>query len=118
MRMCFMRPDDRTLVMHMIDAAEDIGRFTHGSNAADLENDRILLFALVRALEVLGEAANGVTSETRALAPEIPWNLVVATRNRLIHGYFDVDPEIVWQTATVEVPKLLPGLRKLLEELS
>jgi uncharacterized protein with HEPN domain len=67
----------------MIDASEEIGRFVEGRNAVDLETDRMLLFALVRALEVLGEAANGVTPETRALAPEIPWNLVVATRNRL-----------------------------------
>ncbi len=112
-----MRHDDRTRVAHMIDACEEIARFLAGKRVDDLETDRMLLFALVRALEVLGEAANVVTPETRASAPEIPWALVVATRNRLIHGYFDVDPEIVWRTASDEVPKLLPDLRRLMEKL-
>lgn len=104
--------------MHMIEACEDIGRFLSGRRADDLETDRMLLFALVRALEVLGEAAHGVTPETQAKAPAIPWSLVVATRNRLIHGYFDVDAEIVWRTAAEEVPRLLPGLSELLMELN
>lgn len=101
----------------MIEACEEIGRFLGGRHADDMETDRMLLFAVVRALEVLGEAANGVTPETRAKASDVPWSLVVATRNRLIHGYFDVDPEIVWQTTSEEVPKLMPLLSQLLEEL-
>lgn len=112
-----MRPDDPTRIAHMIDACEEIGRFIAGRSASDLEGDRLLLFALVRAIEVLGEAANGVTAETRERAPEVPWSLIVATRNRLIHGYFDVDPEIVWRTATIEVPDLLPKLWQMRRRL-
>lgn len=97
----------------MIDACEEIGRFVAGRSARDLESDRMLLFALVRAIEVLGEAANGVTLETRKRAPDVPWSLIVATRNRLIHGYFDIDPEIVWRTSTVEAPELVPKLWQL-----
>lgn len=112
-----MRPDDRTRIAHMLEACRDIAGFIQGRAPSDLENDRMLLFALVRALEVLGEAANGVTSETRGKAPQIPWNLVVAARNRLIHGYYDVDPEIVWRTASEEVPALVPELQRLLAGL-
>lgn len=75
------------------------------------------LFAIVRALEVLGEAASGVSLATRETTPDIPWNLIVATRNRLIHGYFDVNPTIVWRTATEEVPSLVPALRLALRAL-
>lgn len=112
-----MRPDDRTRVAHMVDACDEIARFLAGRAEGDLETDRMLLFAVVRALEVVGEAANGVSTDTQDKAPDVPWRLVAATRNRLIHGYFDVDPEIVWRTASEEVPKLLPALKRLLAEL-
>ena len=59
------------------------------------------------------EAANKITPETQAVAPEVPWRGIVGMRNRLIHGYFDIDTAIVWKTATAEVPALLSPLRKL-----
>jgi len=113
-----LRPDDRLRVIHMIEACEELERFISGRVPKDLEIDRMLLFAVVRALEVLGEAGAGVTPETRLLAPDIPWTLIVATRNRLIHGYFDIDSEIVWTTASEEVPMLVPLLINLRDKLS
>jgi len=69
----------------------------------------MLLFALVRAIEIVGEAANKISDEARAALPAIPWPAIVGMRNRLIHAYFEVDPQLVWQTATVEQPgALLP----------
>jgi uncharacterized protein with HEPN domain len=73
----------------------------------------MLLFALVRALEIIGEAASRVTEGTRAAAADIPWNLIVSMRNRLIHAYFDIDVNVVWKAATEELPELLPKLRAL-----
>jgi uncharacterized protein with HEPN domain len=64
-------------------------------------------------MEILGEAANKITPETRAAAPQVPWVALVSMRNRLIHGYFDIDTTIVWRTATVETPALVPLLRAL-----
>lgn len=97
----------------MIDAAETVGQFMSGRSRADLDSDRMLLFAVVRAIEVVGEAAGKVTEETRTEAPEIPWAAIVSMRNRLIHGYFDIDPEIVWKTVSKELPDLLPRLQCL-----
>lgn len=108
-----MRNDDRVRILHMIDAADAAGRFMTGRQRADLDTDRMLLFAVVRAVEVIGEAASKVSEETRAQAPGIPWGGIVSMRNRLIHGYFDIDTEIVWKTATDELPALLPELRAL-----
>lgn len=99
----------------MIDAAETVGQFMSGRSRADLDSDRMLLFAVVRAIEVVGEAAGKVTEETRTGAPEIPWAAIVSMRNRLIHGYFDIDPEIVWKTVSKELPDLLPRLQRLLD---
>ena len=72
----------------------------------------MLVFALVRAIEIVGEAAS---KKTREAAADIPWSLIVSMRNRLIHAYFDVDHQVVWKTATEELPQLLPRLRALVE---
>jgi uncharacterized protein with HEPN domain len=108
-----MRDDDRVRILHMIDAAEAVAEFVAERRTDDLDRDRMLLFALVHAIEIFGEAASELSPEPRAAAPEIPWSAIISMRNRLIHGYFDVDTTIVWKTATVEVPALAPLLRTM-----
>lgn len=71
----------------------------------------MLLFALTRAIEILGEAASKISEEARAELPLIPWSRIVAMRNRLVHAYFDIDRNILWRTATEELPELLRLLR-------
>ena len=97
----------------MIEAGEAVAQFLAGRERADLDRDRLLLFAVVRAIEVMGEAASKVTGETRLDAADVPWGAIVGMRNRLIHGYFDINTEIVWRTAAREIPPLLPRLRAL-----
>ena len=89
-----MRPEDRTRILHMIEAAETVADFVAGGAREDLDSDRMLLFALVRVVEVLGEAAAKVSPEMRSAAAGIPWPQIVAMRNRLMHAYFDVNPDI------------------------
>jgi uncharacterized protein with HEPN domain len=108
-----MRFEDVARIRHMIDASETVRQFMSGRQRADLDSDRMLLFAVVRAIEVVGEAAGKVTEETRADAQDIPWSAIVSMRNRLIHGYFDIDTEIVWKTVSRELPDLLPRLQHL-----
>ncbi len=91
-------------MLHMVEAAETAITFAEGRRRSDLDQDRMLLFALVRAIEIIGEAATRISPETRAEATEIPWKLIVAMRNRLTHAYFDVDRDILWNTATGELP--------------
>lgn len=71
----------------------------------------MLLFAVVRAIEIVGEAAARLTDEGRASLPGIPWPAVVGMRNRIVHAYFDVDREIVWRTVDTELPALIAALR-------
>ena len=111
-----MRAEDRVRVLHMIDAAETVASFIAGRVRDDLDRDRLLLFGVVHAIEVIGEAAVKVSEETRAAAPGVPWNAIVGMRNRLAHGYFDIDTGIVWQTAISEVPEILAPLRALIGE--
>ena len=109
-----MPPEDRVRLLHMIEATETALGFVASRERADLDADAMLRFALVRAIEIIGEAAGRVSAETRTAAPHLPWNLLVAMRNRLIHAYFATDHDILWRTATEELPTLLPTLRALL----
>lgn len=111
-----MRVEDLVRVRHMIDAAESATAFVSGRSRVDLQDDKMLQFALVRAIEIVGEAASKVTAETRALSPGIPWQAIVGMRNRLVHAYFDVDGDVLWAAATSEVPALLVQLRALAEQ--
>jgi uncharacterized protein with HEPN domain len=100
----------------MIRAAETACDFVSGRTRRDLDTDQMLLFALVRAIEIIGEAASRVGAETRQVTADIPWALIVSMRNRLIHGYSDINHEVVWKTATEELPELLPKLKALIKE--
>lgn len=108
-----MPPEDRIRWQHMIDAAEDAMSFMSGRMRADLDQDRMLLFAVVRAIEIIGEAASKITPQTRSAHPEIPWPAIVGMRNRLIHAYFEIDTTLVWATVTKEVPILLAQLKAI-----
>jgi uncharacterized protein with HEPN domain len=111
-----MPPEDRARFLHMIEATQTALNFVAGRQRADLDADQMLLFAVVGAIEVIGQAAGKIIQPTRRATPEIPWGLVVSMRNRLIHAYFDVDHEVVWKTATLELPGLLPKFRALVQE--
>lgn len=110
-----MPPEDIVRLRHMLEAIEDASSFISGRARGDLDSDKMLRFALVRCVEIVGEAAGRLSNETRSLTPEIPWAAIVGMRNRLVHAYFDVDTEIVWKTVTVELPALAAELRPLLQ---
>jgi len=78
----------------MIEAAETVGAFVAARHRADLDTGRMLLFALVRAVEIIGEAASRLSAEARAAAPAVPWVQITGMRNRLIHAYFDIDHDV------------------------
>ncbi|MBF0627704.1 MAG: DUF86 domain-containing protein [Magnetococcales bacterium] len=106
--------EDSVRIRHLLDAAIHATQFMAGRSLEDVRSDPMLLFALIRCLEVIGEAAGDLSSGCRANAPSIPWSSMIAMRNRLIHGYFDVDPEIVWRTVMDRLPGLIPQLQDLL----
>lgn len=111
-----MRDEDRIRVRHMVEAAETAQRFVAGRQRAELDGDQVLLFALVRAVEIIGEAASKISQATRDTHPEIPWKAIIGMRNRLVHAYFDINTEILWVAVTAEIPALLPQLETLLGE--
>jgi uncharacterized protein with HEPN domain len=111
-----MSPHERVRVRHMVDAVEAAARFAHGRSRADLDRDEMLRFALVRAVEVVGEAAGRVSPEAQAALPEVPWREIVAMRNRLVHAYLDINLDILWTTVTQALPPLLGQLSPIAEQ--
>ena len=108
-----MSAEDLVRLRHMVEAAQSAINFMSGRDRADLSQDRMLLFAVTRAIEIVGEAASKMSDETRSAHDGIPWKAIVGMRNRLVHAYFDVNVDVVWQTVTVEIPHLLPELVSL-----
>lgn len=100
----------------MLDAALEIQHYARSSTRDDLSSDRKLLHSLVRLLEIIGEAASQVSAELRDQAPEIPWDIMVGMRNRLVHAYFAINLKIVWSTSTEDIPPLIAALERLLSE--
>jgi uncharacterized protein with HEPN domain len=100
---------------HMLDHAKEAVSLARGKNRADLDKDRLLNLALVRLLEIIGEAASRIPKNERDLYPNIPWPEMVGLRNRLIHGYDEVDFDILWQIVSSDLPPLIKNLEKLLE---
>ncbi len=98
----------------MLNAARTAQDFTRERSRADLDTDAMLSLALVRLLEIVGEAAKNTPQSTKDDAPQIPWREIAATRDRLIHGYFDVDLDIVWQIITQDLPPLIAALEALI----
>lgn len=87
------------------------------SSPAELAANRKTLYAVVRALEIVGEAAKPVPREVRARVPEVPWAAMAGMRDRLIHGYREVDTALVWRTATAATVDAEEGVRRLLDQL-
>lgn len=105
--------DDASRLRHMLDAACKAVEFSAGKNRGSLDSEEQLVLSLTRLIEIIGEAARNVSLDMRSEHPEIPWSDIVGTRDRLTHGYFEVDYDIVWQIVSSDLPKLIPQLKKL-----
>ena len=117
LKSCSMPQRDLLYLRHMLDAVERIRRYLDGVGLEDFEADEVLQDAVIRQLEILGEAASRVDQEYRSSNPQIPWSKAISTRNRLIHGYLSVDMEIVYRTATHHVPRLRLSLEQAVDDL-
>jgi uncharacterized protein with HEPN domain len=108
--------DDIIRLRHMLDATLEAMEFVEGRSRPDLDTDRMLSRAVVRDIEIVGEAASKVSQEARELCPGLPWSNLVGMRNKLIHGYFNVDLDRIWDTVTGDLPVLAKELRRILDE--
>ena len=109
-----MLRNDEIRLRHILDAAREAVAFAENRSRNDLDKNRMLSLAFLRLLEVIGEATRGISEELRAAHTEIAWKKMAGMRDRLIHGYFDVNLDVVWETVSQDLPPLITQLQKLL----
>jgi len=108
--------DPRERVRDILEAIAAIERHLHRGRV-EFERDELLQGWFVRNLQIIGEAARALPEDVRTLAPEIPWPKLAGMRNVLVHGYFDIDADIVWEAASRDAPALRTPLERLLQHL-
>lgn len=106
-----MPPDDLIRLRHMAEAARLAIGFCQGRQRADLDSDAMLRLAVLHAAQIVGEAAAKMSAAGRSEAPAIDWPVIVGMRNRLVHAYFDINADILWETVLQGLPALLMKLQ-------
>ena len=102
-----MKKADLVRFRHMLDAAKEAREISSGKSRQDIENERLLNLSLVRLLEIMGEAANLISSDLQTKYSKIEWSQIIGMRNRLIHGYDNIDYDILYQTIKKDIPPLI-----------
>jgi uncharacterized protein with HEPN domain len=108
------RRDDLVRLRDMLDHARMAVQFVESRTQRDLESDRMLALACLRALEIVGEAASRISPEFRNAHPEFSWRDMIAMRNRLIHAYASIDFVVIWTTIVNDMPPLIAALEPLM----
>jgi len=103
--------DWRLYIDDMIAFSENVINYTEGFDQESFVSSGLNYDATVRNLELIGEAATHIPDHVRSAYPDIPWRMVIATRNRLIHGYLGIDSDILWSIIQDEVPSLRIALK-------
>jgi uncharacterized protein with HEPN domain len=108
--------DDQVYLKHMLDHAREAVEMVAGKTQADLAQHRMLELALIRLVEIIGEAATRVSSEMKSSNPQVPWREIIGMRNRLTHGYDTVDLKVLWDTIAEDLPPLITDLEKIIKQ--
>lgn len=102
----------------ILNSIADINQFTDNLDFDDFRNDKKTVYAVIRCLEIIGEAVKKIPADIRELYPSIPWQAIAGMRDKLIHDYFGVDVELVWDTVQGELDQLNEVLQKVVDSLS
>jgi uncharacterized protein with HEPN domain len=113
-----MSRDPSLFLQDILDSAAKVQRYTAGLSQEAFEADGMAYDAVIRNLEVIGEAAKQVPQGLRDSAPEVPWRMICGFRDHLAHAYFGLDNDTVWEVVATELPTLAQAVRRLLQNLS
>lgn len=109
-----MSPSDTELLKHILDEINFLQETTSGKDFLAVKDDPVLSRAIIRSLEIIGEASNKLDEKLKAGTPHIEWRKITNTRNKLIHNYFGVDYEIVWNIIVDKLPALKDDIQHLI----
>lgn len=106
--------NDQVYVGHMVDTATKAVSFVSSMSREDFDNNEPLRLAVTHLLQIVGEAARRVSLEFRDAHPEIPWKVIVGMRSKIVHDYFSIDEDVVWETVKTDLAPLIVKLERLL----
>ncbi len=108
---------DPARLNHMLMAIDNVAEFIAGKNEQDLFTDKLLFYAVVKNIEIIGEAANKLTKDLRSSYPEVDWEIIMGMRHVLVHDYYAINPHIAWITAVNNLPPLRCKIEQILESI-
>jgi len=111
-----MRPEDKVRLQHIIDEANEACTYARDISFDEFLKDGKTARAIMRSVEIIGEAASKLSDELRKEHPEVPWQKIVGMRNRLIHVYFDIDFKTLWQTVKDNLPSLIEQIKAIINK--
>lgn len=111
------KPRDKERLLHIIEAIDNILEFVEGKSFEAYKKDKILRFAIIKNLEIVGEAAYLMTKDFKAANSSIEWADIIGMRHILVHGYYQIKDEIIWATIETDLQPLKGNIEKLLSEL-
>ena len=112
-----MSNNDLNRLRHIRDASEKILQITLNKSLEDFIEDELISLASIHLIEIIGEAANDISSLIVESHPEVPWTSIIGMRNRLIHKYYDINLEIVWNTIIKDIPSLFEKINEIIASL-
>jgi len=113
-----MKKDDSVYLLHIMDAFVQIERYTDGVSHDDFMENSLLQDGVIRQLEIMGEASRSLSEDIRNDYPHIPWRQMIGLRNRMIHAYFNVNLQIIWEIVKGDIPDLKQKMKQLLDAIS
>ncbi|MFO8077867.1 MAG: DUF86 domain-containing protein [Thermoplasmatota archaeon] len=111
-----MSKNDVVYLHHMLDSMVKIKDFTDNVGESEFENSELIQSAVIRQIEIIGEATKQISQSVKRKYPHIPWRDIAGMRDKLIHGYFGVDIDAVWDTIQLDIPVLEKDIKRILEK--
>jgi uncharacterized protein with HEPN domain len=112
-----MMKDDSVYLRHILDAIEQIESYLDGISVDQFQKTKLIQDGVLRQLEIMGEASRNLSDDIRQDHPEVPWRQIVGLRNRVIHAYFSVNTEIIWEITQDDLPSIKENVTSILESL-
>jgi len=113
-----MKRDLKLFVKDILGSISDIEAFSNGLNKKNLSEDRMRQYAIMRGIEIIGEATKNIPDNFRKKYPEVPWRKIAGLRDISIHAYFNIDLDIMWEIIKEDLPKLKKEIEKILKDIS